>query len=365
MTRQARLAATAPVSARAFRDVADLSSRGPNFRPVTFEEAAADPRWRLDQRRCVLPAEAPGPPRPGGSFEVAREVLVSYRFADPSVVRAVYDPTAALDRRDMLLVGRFFGLRFHMGVRGAGVVDEQTTFEGRPVHRFRWRYHTLQGHLEHGQMDYEALKWMDSGEVEFRIRAYSRRAHIRNPIVRAGFFLFGRAVQLRFYRRSLARMQACVVDGSSGQHRGSGPAPATIATEEDHMASRYTFAFDPRFAGRLRLLGVRPDRAWVDITDQRLEARFGPWRVSTPLANIEGSTITGPHRPVRAIGPRFSPTTRSLTFGSNAQRTVRIAFRRPVPGMEPLGIVKHPSLSLSVADPEKLRDHLDALAAER
>lgn len=130
------------------------------------------------------------------------------------------------------------------------------------------------------------------------------------------------------------------------------------------MATRYPFAFDPRFARKLRLLGVRPDRAYVQIADQRLEARFGPWRVVTPLANIDEVRITGPHRPLRAIGPRFSPSTRSLTFGSNVERTVRIAFHRPVPGMEPLGIVKHPSLSVSVADPEKLRDDLDALAAD-
>ena len=130
------------------------------------------------------------------------------------------------------------------------------------------------------------------------------------------------------------------------------------------MTTRYPFAFDPRFTRRLRLVGVRPDRAYVEIADQHLEARFGPWRVVTPLTNIVEVSITGPHRPLRAIGPRFSPSTHSLTFGSNVERTVRIAFRHPVPGMEPLSIVKHPSLSVSVADPEKLRDHLDALAAE-
>lgn len=362
MTRHADLTATAPVSSRAFHEFTELSGRGPNFRPVTFEDAASDPRWRLDQRRSVLPGEAPGPPRPGGSYEVAREVMIAYGFADPSVVRAVYDPTAELGRRDMLLVGRFFGLRFHMGVRMGGVVDEQTEREGRPIHRFRWRYHTLQGHLEHGQMDCEVLKWLDTGEVEFRIRAYSRRAHIRNPIVRAGFMLFGRVVQLRFYRRAMARMQVLVAAGSS-RRDATDQASTITATEEDHMGSRYSFAFDPRFAGRLRLLGIRPDRAWVDITDRRLEARFGPWRVSTPLTNIAGASLTGPHRPLRAIGPRFSPSTRSLTFGSNVERTVRIAFRRPVPGMEPLGIVRHPSLSVSVADPQELLDHLDRVCA--
>lgn len=128
------------------------------------------------------------------------------------------------------------------------------------------------------------------------------------------------------------------------------------------MANRYPFAFDPRFDRLLRLLGVRPDRAYVEITDHNLEARFGPWLVIAALANIERASVTGPHRPLKAIGPRFSPSTRSLTFGSNAKRTVRIEFRRPVPGMEPFGIVTHPTLSVSVADPEALRDHLETAA---
>ena len=147
-------------------------------------------------------------------------------------------------------------------------------------------------------------------------------------------------------------------------HTVTDHATAAGAPAETHMVTRYSFAFDPRFARLLRLLGVRPERAYVEIADGNLEARFGPWLVTTPLANVEHSSVTGPHRRLRAIGPRFSPSTRSLTFGSNADRTVRIAFRRPVPGMEPLGIVKHPSLSVSVADPEQLQRHLDALSEQ-
>lgn len=131
------------------------------------------------------------------------------------------------------------------------------------------------------------------------------------------------------------------------------------------MADRYRFAFDRRFEGLLRLLGVHPDRAHVEITDRQLTARFGPWLVRTPLDNIEDVEVTGPHRPIKAIGPRFSPSTRSLTFGSNAKRTVRISFRRPVTGMEPFGVVRHPTLSVSVADPDALRQRLrDAIAAD-
>lgn len=129
------------------------------------------------------------------------------------------------------------------------------------------------------------------------------------------------------------------------------------------MADRYPFAFDDRYEPLLRLLGVHPDRAHVEITDQGFEARFGPWVVRTPLHNIGDVEVTGPHRPLKAIGPRLSPSTRSLTFGSNPHRTVRISFRRPVTGIDPLGAIHHPTLSVSVADPDALREHLrDATA---
>jgi hypothetical protein len=57
-----------------------------------------------------------------------------------------------------------------------------------------------------GQMDYEVRKWLDSGQVEFRIHAFSRPAHIPNPVIRLGFRVFGRRVQCRFARHACARM---------------------------------------------------------------------------------------------------------------------------------------------------------------
>jgi len=56
-------------------------------------------------------------------------------------------------------------------------------------------------------MDWEVWKWLDSGEVEFRIHSYSRRAADRNPVVRFGFWLFGRREQLAFLHSTLERMR--------------------------------------------------------------------------------------------------------------------------------------------------------------
>lgn len=224
----ATVVSTASTNRRALEELAVLSERDVNFQPVPWDVASADPSWRIDVRSGPMPGEEPGSPVPGGSFLTARRALIDYEFADPRLVRAVYDAALPLEGRNMLLVGRFLGLRFHMGVRIGGVVDRAGAVDGRPVHRFAWHYRTLEGHLEQGQMDYELIKWTDSGEVRFRIRAYSRRAPIANPLVRLGFMAFGRREQLRFHRRSFDRLR-CYIDehattpGATGPSAGQSP----------------------------------------------------------------------------------------------------------------------------------------------
>jgi uncharacterized protein (UPF0548 family) len=191
---------------RARRALAALAGKGLNFDSDQADHVTTANGWKIDDYRQPLPPEPPGPPRPGGSFEVAQRLMRDYEFADPAIVRAVYATDSPFERRDMLLEGRFHGLRFHFGVRVGGLVDEELAAGGRPLRRWGWNYRTLQGHLEMGQMDYEVRKWLDSGEVEFRIHAVSRPAHIPNPVIRLGFRLFGRRVQRRFARHACQRM---------------------------------------------------------------------------------------------------------------------------------------------------------------
>jgi uncharacterized protein (UPF0548 family) len=195
---------------RARRALAALADKGLNFDPDQAEHFTTANGWHVDDYTQPLPPEPPGPPLPGGSFEVAQRLMRDYEFADPAIVRAVYATDSPLERRDMLLEGRFWGLRFHFGVRVGGLVDEELAAGGRRLRRWGWSYRTLQGHLEMGQMDYEVRKWLDSGEVEFRIHAVSRPAHIPNPVIRLGFRLFGRRVQRRFARRACQRMARLV-----------------------------------------------------------------------------------------------------------------------------------------------------------
>ncbi|HEX2698858.1 MAG TPA: DUF1990 family protein [Acidimicrobiales bacterium] len=184
-----------------------LHDRHLNFDPEERSGFTVENGWRIDHYCEPLGAEPPGPPVQGGTWEVACGLMRDYEFADPRIVRAVYYPDRPLEGRDMLLEGRFWGLRFHLGVRVGGVIDSTRTVDGREVRVWGWNYRTLAGHLEMGQMDYEAWKWLDTGEVEFRISAYSRRAPVPNPVIRLGLRVFGRREQVRFARHACERME--------------------------------------------------------------------------------------------------------------------------------------------------------------
>jgi uncharacterized protein (UPF0548 family) len=206
------------------RALDELHERAPNFDLAATAQRTPQHGWHVDDYRQPLPPEPPGPPAPGGSWAIARRLMRDYEFADPRIIRALYHPDRPLEGRDMLLEARFLGLRFRFGVRVAAVIDEQREREGRPVRVWGWSYRTLQGHIEMGQMDYEAWKWCDDGAVEFRIHVVSRAARIPSPLVRLGFRLVGRREQRRFARHACARMERLVTAELDG-HAGASSVP--------------------------------------------------------------------------------------------------------------------------------------------
>jgi hypothetical protein len=114
---------------------------------------------------------------------------------------------------------------------------------------------------------------------------------------------------------------------------------------------RFRFAFDDRFRLPLAAIGVTPRTAFVSLTaDDRLVARFGPWTCETPLANVTSVQRTGPYRWWRAIGTRLSFTDRGATFGSTTAGGVCLCFAEPVPALDALGLLRHPGLTVTVAD---------------
>jgi len=180
------------------RRLAALAHAPVNFDPATLDLGSPPAGWHVDDRCQPLPPEPPGDPVPDGSWDVACRLIRGYEFADPSLVRAHYDHDASLQGRTMLLELRALNLlSVHVGVRVVDIYDEVRTREGREARVFGWAYRTLQGHVEMGQMDWQVWKWLDSGEVQFRVYAVSRTAPIANPVIRLGFWL------LRGHERSV------------------------------------------------------------------------------------------------------------------------------------------------------------------
>lgn len=121
------------------------------------------------------------------------------------------------------------------------------------------------------------------------------------------------------------------------------------------MSARFSFRFDPAYERLARLFGVTPERAWVEVRETELEARFGPWRVRTPLSNVAGAEVTGPYAFLKTAGPaRLAITDRGLTFASNGERGVRLSFHTAVAGIDRRGWIRHPELTVTVADVDGL-----------
>lgn len=116
----------------------------------------------------------------------------------------------------------------------------------------------------------------------------------------------------------------------------------------------FTFAFDRRYAWILRGLGVRPGNSAVMLGGGNLSVRFGRWHTSTPIGNIAGLEITENYRWWKAIGIRGSLVDHGLTFGTNADRGLCVKFVEPIPALLPLSPIRHPGMTVTVADVDGL-----------
>jgi hypothetical protein len=118
---------------------------------------------------------------------------------------------------------------------------------------------------------------------------------------------------------------------------------------------RFDFSFAPAYRATARVFAVRPATARVEVDSDRFKARFGPWRVSTPITNVVDAAITGPYAFLKTAGPaRLAITDRGLTFASNGDRGVLITFERPVRGIDPFGLMRHRELTVTVREPDRL-----------
>jgi uncharacterized protein (UPF0548 family) len=142
-----------------------------------------------------------------------------YEFADPSIVRAYYDPEVPLQERNMLLKLQALGVaHLYVGVRVANVYEEMRQLGGDWACVWGWNYRTLEGHVEMGQMDWEVWKWLGDGRVEFRVHAVARVAHIPNPFVRLGFYLLRERERRAFLDSTKQRMLTFTQMALSREH---------------------------------------------------------------------------------------------------------------------------------------------------
>jgi hypothetical protein len=133
---------------------------------------------------------------------------------------------------------------------------------------------------------------------------------------------------------------------------------------ERSLATIHRFEFTPVFRAAALPFGILPRTCRVELLGPHLIVSFGPWNISTPLDNIDGAEVTGPYGWLKVIGPpHLSLADSGLTFATNPTAGACLRFREPVPGIEPFGRVKHPALTVTVAEPDQLvADISDATA---
>src|SRR5437764_9091427 len=126
---------------------------------------------------------------------------------------------------------------------------------------------------------------------------------------------------------------------------------------------RFAFAFAEPYRVAALPFGVRPDNAYVEVGERTVRANFGRWLVQTPLTNVTDVAVTGPYRFIKTAGPaRLGITDRGLTFATNGERGVCLTFAERVWGFDRLGLVRHPNLTVTVRDIERLATLLAARA---
>ncbi len=128
--------------------------------------------------------------------------------------------------------------------------------------------------------------------------------------------------------------------------------------------TRHAFAFARSYRVAALPFGVTPRTAWVDVDEHGLRVRFGLWRLRTPIANLAGAERTGGFTFLKTAGPpHLSFADRGISFATNGEAAVCVRFHDPVPGIDPVGVLRHPGATLTVEEPDRLLDEITRLRA--
>jgi hypothetical protein len=137
------------------------------------------------------------------------------------------------------------------------------------------------------------------------------------------------------------------------------PGPWQVVT-----ARYFRFRFGPASLALGAPFGITPWTTSLEVADGRLRIRYGLWRMETPLENVADTQVTGPYDLVKVAGPpRLSLVDRGLSLATSTDRGLCISFRRPVRGVDPLGLIRHPAVTVTVDDQDDLARMLAGGAA--
>jgi len=139
----------------------------------------------------------------------------------------------------------------------------------------------------------------------------------------------------------------------SGLRRALAAPKPTAKARVLRPIEQFAFDFDRRFRPILAVAGITPGTACVTLTPERLLVRFGPWSCETALTNVREVCRTGPYQWYKAIGPRGSFVDRGVTFGTSTHGGVCVLLREPVAGLTPLGPLRHPGVTVTLAEPDR------------
>ena len=143
--------------------------------------------------------------------------------------------------------------------------------------------------------------------------------------------------------------------GAAKGARAVKAAPTSPVEAVPDAPRRFSFAFEPLMVPAAALVGVLPSNTRVEVDAEELVVRFGRWSMRVPRDDIESATATGPFDLIKVIGPpRLSLADRGVTFATNRRAGVCISLRRSHGGIDPLGLIKHPGITVTVTDPDEL-----------
>jgi hypothetical protein len=95
--------------------------------------------------------------------------------------------------------------------------------------------------------------------------------------------------------------------------------------------ARYPIRIGARSGLLLRIVfGVTAERAWAEITEGRIEVRFGRFAFTAPVSEVARWRIEGPWTWITAIGLRRSIRHGDISFAGSPRGGVRVDFRSPV-----------------------------------